>query len=84
MKNNSLGTEFGLFFSNLKILAMNVITATKSGLSAIVDELQKQKDELVVIYNNAISNGEKLHEVKTIYITLKDVDKRLSELIRIC
>lgn len=63
---------------------MNVITATKSGLSLIVDQLQKQKEELTAVYNNAIINGEKLNEVKTIYITLKDVDKRLNELLRIC
>jgi hypothetical protein len=63
---------------------MNVITATKSGLSLIVDQLQKQKEELTAMYNHAITNGEKLNEVKTIYITLKDVDKRLSELLRIC
>lgn len=63
---------------------MNVINATKSGLAAIIEELQQQKDELVVLYNNAISNGEKLQEVKTMYITIKDVDKRLSELMRVC
>jgi hypothetical protein len=62
---------------------MNVITATKTGLSTIIDQLQKQKEELTLIYKAAITNGEKLHEVKTLYITLKDVDKRLSDLMRI-
>lgn len=78
------GYKIWLIFLNLKSYAMNVITATKSGLSLIVDQLQKQKEELTAIYNNAITNGEKLNEVKTIYINLKDVDKRLNELLRIC
>ena len=63
---------------------MNMITATKSGLSAIIDQLQKQKEELASIYQAAINNGEKLQEVKTLYISLKDVDKRLNDLLRIC
>jgi hypothetical protein len=73
-----------LNFGNLKPITMNVITATKAGLSSIIDQLQKQKDELTTIYHAAITNGEKLHEVKTIYITLKDVDKKLNDLMRVC
>jgi hypothetical protein len=63
---------------------MNVLTVTQTGLSAIVDQLQKQKEELSEIYRSAITNGEKLEEVKTIYLSLNDVDKRLSELLRVC
>lgn len=63
---------------------MNVITATRTGLSSVIDQLQKQKEELTVIYQAAINNGEKLQEVKTLYISLKDVDKRLNDLLRIC
>jgi len=33
---------------------MNMITATKTGLSAIIDQLQKQKEELASIYQAAI------------------------------
>lgn len=61
---------------------MNVITATQSGISALIDQLQKQKEELTAIYRNAIANGEKNNEIKTLYITLKDVDKKLSDLMR--
>jgi hypothetical protein len=63
---------------------MNVITATQSGISALIDQLQKQKEELTAIYHNAINKGEKNSEIKTLYITLKDVDKRLSDLMRVC
>ena len=63
---------------------MNVITATQTGLSAVIAQLQKQKEELSAIYNAAIAKGEKLHEVKTLYINLMDVDKRLNDLLRIC
>lgn len=62
---------------------MNVIKATQSGLSSVIAQLQKQKDELTLIYREAITNGEKLHEVKTLYITLKDVDKKLNDLLKI-
>lgn len=62
---------------------MNVITATQTGLSAVIARLQKQKDDLTMLYNEAISNGEKLNEIKTIYITLKDMDKKLSDLLRV-
>jgi apolipoprotein N-acyltransferase len=63
---------------------MNVIKATQTGLSAVIDQLQKKKEELTLIYHAAITNGEKLQEVKTLYINLKDVDKRLTELMRVC
>jgi hypothetical protein len=62
---------------------MNVITITQTGLSALIEQLQKQKEELSAIYHAAISNGEKLHEVKTLYISLIDVDKKLTDLMRV-
>ncbi len=62
---------------------MNVRTATKTGLTSIIDQLQKQKEELTIIYQAAINNGEKLQEVKTLYISLQDVDKRLQDLLRV-
>ena len=63
---------------------MNMITGTKTGLTSIIDQLQKQKEELTIIYKAAIDNGEKLQEVKTLYISLQDVDKRLKDFLRIC
>jgi len=63
---------------------MNVAnTTTQSGLTAVISQLQKKKEELTVTYNMAISKGEKLNEVKTLYMSLKDVDKRLTELLSI-
>jgi hypothetical protein len=63
---------------------MNLLTHPLSGLSAIIARLQKQKEELMLTYHTALTNGEKLHEIKTIYISLKDTDKRLNDLMRIC
>ncbi|MEO8710568.1 MAG: hypothetical protein ABI405_00525 [Parafilimonas sp.] len=63
---------------------MNSLTNPQSGLSAVIALLQKQKEELAITYHTALTNGEKLHEIKTIYISLKDADKRLNELMRIC
>ena len=62
---------------------MDVIANAKAGLSAIIEQLQKQKDELTLIYHRAISKGEKLTEIKTLYISLKEVDKKLSDLMRV-
>ncbi len=62
---------------------MNVIKATQTGLSAVIDQLQKKKEELTLVYHEAITNGEKLQEVKMLYLNLKDVDKRLTELLRV-
>ena len=62
---------------------MNVITATQTGLTAIISRLQKQKEDLTVTYHEAITNGEKLQQVKTLYITLKDIDRKLSDLLRV-
>ena len=63
---------------------MNLLTHPLSGLSAVIARLQKQKEELALTYHTALTNGEKLHEIKTIYISLKDTDKRLNDLMRIC
>ncbi|HEY2728211.1 MAG TPA: hypothetical protein VGI61_13630 [Parafilimonas sp.] len=62
---------------------MNFVTATETGLSNIISKLQKQKEELTVSYHEAISRGEKLNEVKTLYLCLKDVDKKLNDLLRV-
>lgn len=65
------------------MLAMNIATLTHNGLQGVIEQLQKQKEELNSVYLAAINNGEKLNEVKALYISLKDVDKRLDELMRI-
>ena len=62
---------------------MNVITSAQQGLSNLINQLQKQKDELTATYHLAIDNGKKYDEVRTIYITLQDIDKRLSDLMRV-
>lgn len=62
---------------------MNVLTSAQQSLSNLIDQLKKQKEELAAIYRSAINNGKKIDEVKAIYISLKDVDKRLNELMRI-
>lgn len=62
---------------------MNIATLTHNGLQGVIEQLQKQKEELNSVYLAAINNGEKLNEVKALYISLKDVDKRLDELMRI-
>ena len=62
---------------------MNVVTTTQTGLTHIISQLQKQKDQLTTSYQDAISKGEKLAEVKTLYLCLKDVDKKLNDLLRV-
>jgi hypothetical protein len=62
---------------------MNPFTATQKGLSNVIAQLQKQKDELTNAYHTAITNGEKLHEVKTMYLSIKDLDRKLNDLLRI-
>jgi hypothetical protein len=61
---------------------MNPFTATQKGLLIVIAQLQKQKDELISAYHSAIANGEKLHEVKTMYINIKDLDRKLNDLLR--
>ena len=62
---------------------MNATLTNQTGLSGVIAALQKQKDELTLCYTEAISNGEKLHEVRALYLSLKDVDKKLNELLSI-
>lgn len=62
---------------------MNPFTATQKGLLIVIAQLQKQKDELINAYHSAIANGEKLHEVKTMYINIKDLDRKLNDLLRV-
>jgi len=58
-------------------------TTIRTNLSTLIEKLQKQKDELTAIYHRAIAKGEKLTEIKTLYISLKEVDKKLSDLMRV-
>ncbi len=62
---------------------MNPFTATQKGLLSVIAQLQKQKDELINAYHSAIANGEKLHEVKTMYLNIKDLDRKLNDLLRV-
>ena len=62
---------------------MYVTTPPQPELSNLITSLTKQKEELMVNYHAALAKGEKLHEVKTLYISLKDADKKLSDLLRI-
>ena len=62
---------------------MNPFTATQKSLSIVIAQLQKQKDELTNAYQTAIAQGEKLHEVKTMYLNIKDLDRRLNDLLRV-
>ncbi len=61
---------------------MNTVTSLNSGLQSIITKLQKEKDDLYYIYNSAIKNGEKYESIKTLYLTLKDVDNKLRDLLR--
>jgi len=61
---------------------MNSTITSNTGLSTVIAKLQQQKDELLSIYHSAINNGEKFQSVKTLYVVLKDIDKRLCDLMR--
>jgi hypothetical protein len=61
---------------------MNTVATINSGLQAIISKLQKEKDDLSLSYNSAIKNGEKYESIKTLYLTLQDVDKKLRDLLR--
>jgi len=54
-----------------------------SGLHTLISRLEKQREELTAIYHSAIKAGEKIEFVKTLYITLQDINKRLRELTHI-
>ncbi len=61
---------------------MNTVATINSGLQALISKLQKEKDDLSVSYSSAIKNGEKYECIKTLYLTLQDVDKKLRDLLR--
>jgi len=61
---------------------MNTVATINSGLQALISKLQKEKDDLSVCYSSAIKNGEKYECIKTLYLTLQDVDKKLRDLLR--
>lgn len=63
---------------------MNIVTTTQTGLTTVISKLQEQKNQLTVSYHEAISNGEKFIEIKTLYLNLKEIDKRLNDLLRVC
>jgi len=62
---------------------MNTVATINLGLQAIISKLQKEKEDLVISYSSAIKNGEKYECIKTLYLTLQDVDKKLRDLLRI-
>jgi len=62
---------------------MNIVTTTQAGLSSVISQLQKQKDQLTLSYREAISKGEKFVEIKMLYLNLKEVDKKLNDLLRV-
>lgn len=59
-----------------------VATSLNAGLQTIIATLQKEKEALSNSYSSAIKNGEKYTNIKTMYLTLQDVDKRLRDLLR--
>lgn len=63
---------------------MDANLTNQTGLSALINGLQKQKEELTLIYHKAIEKGEKLTEVRTLYLSLKEIDKKLNDLLRVC
>jgi hypothetical protein len=64
-------------------MVMNTVTSTlNAGLQTIILKLQKEKDDLYNNYSSAIKNGEKYESIKTLYLTLQDVDKKLRDLLR--
>jgi hypothetical protein len=64
-------------------MVMNTVTTTlNGGLQTIISKLQKEKDDLYCSYSSAIKNGEKYESIKTLYLTLQDVDKKLRDLLR--
>lgn len=61
---------------------MSLLATAHTGLSAIIENLTKEKEALTIVYAAAIANG-CLQEIKTIYLELKDVNKRLNDLLRV-
>jgi hypothetical protein len=62
---------------------MSIVTTTQAGISSVISQLQKQKDQLTLSYREAISNGEKFVEIKMLYLNLKEVDNKLNDLLRV-
>jgi len=61
---------------------MNTVSTINAGLQTIITRLQKEKEDLYNNYSSAIQNGEKYESIKTLYLTLHDVDKKLRDLLR--
>ena len=70
-----------VFIIILFLPAMNNIV-TNPAISAVISKLKEQKEKLANEYSSAINNGEKFEIMKTLYLTLKDVDKKLNDLLR--
>ncbi len=62
---------------------MNTVSTINAGLQNLIIRLQKEKEDLFENYTSAIKNGEKYESIKTLYLTLQDVDKKLRDLLRI-
>ncbi len=61
---------------------MNTVATINAGLQGLITKLQKEKEDLSSSYTSAIKNGEKYECIKTLYLTLQDVDKKLRDLLR--
>ena len=61
---------------------MNNIVRNTPAIAAVISKLKEQKEKLANEYSSAIRNGEKFEIMKTLYLTLKDVDKKLNDLLR--
>ena len=61
---------------------MNTIAVLNTGLQVIIARLQKEKEDLYNSYNSAIRNGEKYERIKALYLTLKDAELKLRDLLR--
>lgn len=62
---------------------MNTIATLNTGLQSIITGLEKEKEYLYHNYSSAIKNGDKYENIKTLYLTMQDVDNRLRDLLRI-
>lgn len=62
---------------------MNTVATMNESLSSLILKLQQEKNDLSVSYTSAIQRGDKYQSIKTLYLTLQEVDKKLRDLTRV-